>query len=149
MTFLATGRAHFVVLTLLVVTWVAGILTLQDSYYLLVLSLVAVWAVLGLSWNILGGYGGLISFGHAAFFCCGAYSGANLSHDFNITPWIGALVGGISGALVGVIVGSITFRLKGHYFSLAMLAYPLALMPIFSWAGWDEVSLPLGRNSPA
>jgi hypothetical protein len=53
------------------------------------------------------------------------------------------------GTLVGIVIGSITFRLKGHYFSLAMLAYPPALMPVFSWAGWNEVSLPLERHAPA
>jgi ABC-type branched-subunit amino acid transport system permease subunit len=72
MTFLVTGRGHFLALALLVVGCVVAVFTLNDSYYLLVLSLIAIWAVLGLSWNILGGYGGLISFGHAAFFGCGA-----------------------------------------------------------------------------
>ncbi len=43
---------------------------------------------------------------------------------------------------------AVTFRLKGHYFALAMLAYPLALIPVFTWAGCTEVSLPLQRESP-
>src|SRR5437868_4806290 len=148
MTFLATGRAHVLALALLLFGAVVAVFTLKDSYYLLVLTLVAIWAVLGLSWNILGGYGGLVSFGHAAFFGCGAYCVAILFHDYGVSPWIGALFGGLLGALVGIVVGAITFRLKGHYFSLAMLAYPLALMPIFSWAGWNEVSLPLERTAP-
>jgi len=48
-------------------------LSVTNSYYQLVLTLVPVWAVFGLSWNLLSGYTGLISFGHAAFFGIGAY----------------------------------------------------------------------------
>ena len=45
-----------------------------NSYYQLVLTLVPVWAIFGLSWNLLSGYTGLISFGHSAFFGIGAYT---------------------------------------------------------------------------
>ena len=107
------------------------------------------WAVLGLSWNILGGYGGLVSFGHAAFFGGGAYAVAILYHDYGVSPWLGCVAGALAGGALAVLVGVITFRLKGHYFSLAMLAYPLALIPVFTWAGYTEVSLPLARVSPA
>ena len=51
-------------------------LSVTNSYYQLVLTLVPVWAVFGLSWNLLSGYTGLISFGHAAFFGIGAYTTA-------------------------------------------------------------------------
>ena len=63
MIFLQPARAHWTALALIMAAGVAAIVLMHDSYYLLVLSLIAVWAVLGLSWNILGGYGGLISFG--------------------------------------------------------------------------------------
>jgi ABC-type branched-subunit amino acid transport system permease subunit len=49
-------------------------LSVTNSYYQLVMTLVPVWAVFGLSWNLLSGYTGLISFGHAAFFGIGAYT---------------------------------------------------------------------------
>jgi ABC-type branched-subunit amino acid transport system ATPase component/ABC-type branched-subunit amino acid transport system permease subunit len=149
MTFLAPARTNLAALGIVIAAATAGVFLLHDSYHLLVLALVAVWALLGLAWNILGGYGGLISFGHAAFFGSGAYTVAILFHDHGVSPWLGLVAGGIMGSLVGVVIGFATFRLKGHYFSLAMLAYPLALMPIFSWAGWNEVSLPLERANPA
>ena len=120
----------------------------SSSYHLLILSLTGVWAVLGLSWNILGGYAGLVSFGQAAFFGGGAYTVAILFHYLGVSPWIGCLLGGVVGCALAVLVGWITFRLRGHYFSLAMLAYPLALIPVFTWAGWTEVSLPLQRTAP-
>ncbi len=57
-------------------------------------------------------------------------------------------MGGVTGAVLGLLIGAVTFRLKGHYFSLAMLAYPIALMPLFNWAGLTEVALPLQRTQP-
>ena len=53
------------------------------------------------------------------------------------------------GALAGLIVGFPTFRLRGHYFALAMLAYPLALLYVFEWLGYQEVTLPMRRDAPA
>ena len=126
----------------------AGCILGLGPYPLLMFSLVGVWAILGLSWNILGGYGGLVSFGHAAFFGGGAYAVAILFHDYGVSPWFGCIAGGVAGGVLAVLVGVVTFRLKGHYFSLAMLAYPLALIPVFTWAGYTEVSLPLERTSP-
>ncbi len=66
-----------------------------------------------------------------------------------ITPWIGIPAAGVVGALSGLLIGAITFRLRGHYFALAMLAYPLAVLYIFEWAGYQEVSFPMKRENPA
>lgn len=147
MQFLAPSGRQLAVLAVLLLCGAAAVFA-ASGYQLLIISLVGIWAILGLSWNILGGYAGLVSFGHAAFFGGGAYTVAILSHDYGVTPWIGCLLGVAVGALLALMIGAITFRLKGHYFSLAMLAYPLALIPIFTWAGWHEVALPLQRESP-
>ena len=147
MVFLQPQFRNLFVLAVLMAACVAAILTL-NPYPLLVLSLVGIWAMLGLSWNILGGYGGLVSFGHAAFFGGGAFTVAILFHDYGVSPWIGCVLGAVVGGLLAVVIGAVTFRLKGHYFSLAMLAYPLALIPVFTWAGWSEVALPLQRVHP-
>ena len=63
-------------------------LSVTNSYYQLVLTLVPVWAVFGLSWNLLSGYTGLISFGHAAFFGIGAYVTALGQIYFDLSPWV-------------------------------------------------------------
>jgi ABC-type branched-subunit amino acid transport system ATPase component/ABC-type branched-subunit amino acid transport system permease subunit len=120
-----------------------------NQYYQLMLTLVLVWAIMGVSWNVFSGYSGLVSFGHAAFFGLGAYTVTLLFVNFDVTPWIGVPTGMLVGAVAGLVIGYPTFRLRGVYFALAMLAYPLALLYIFEWLGYQEVSLPMKRESPA
>jgi ABC-type branched-subunit amino acid transport system ATPase component/ABC-type branched-subunit amino acid transport system permease subunit len=120
-----------------------------NAYFQLVLTLVPVWAIFGVSWNLLSGTTGLISFGHAAFFGLGAYTVALGFALFGITPWIGIPIAAVIGCVAGLLIGLPTFRLRGHYFALAMLAYPLALLNVFNWLGYQEVSLPMARGSGA
>ncbi|MFC7736584.1 ATP-binding cassette domain-containing protein [Roseomonas sp. GCM10028921] len=121
-------------------------LFVTNSYHQLTLTLVPIWAIFGLSWNLLSGMTGLISFGHAAFFGLGAYTVALLFVKLGLTPWLGIPIAGLVGGLSGLLIGLPTFRLRGHYFALAMLAYPLALLNVFLWLGYQEVSLPLVRE---
>jgi branched-chain amino acid transport system permease protein len=120
----------------------------SNPYYLLVLTLVPIWATLGVSWNIFSGYSGLMSFGHAAFFGLGAYTVALLSARLAISPWAGIPIATVVGAVAGALIGAPTFRLRGHYFGLAMLAYPLALLYVFEWLGFQEVPIPMRREAP-
>ncbi|WP_186417353.1 branched-chain amino acid ABC transporter ATP-binding protein/permease [Bosea sp. CS1GBMeth4] len=124
-------------------------LLVTNSYYQLMLTLVLVWACFGLSWNLLSGYTGLVSFGHAAFFGLGAYTTALGQIHFDLTPWLMIPVSALVGGLAGLAVGFPTFRLRGHYFALAMLAYPLALLYVFEWLGYQELTLPIKRENPA
>ena len=123
-------------------------LLVTNSYQQLIMTVVPVWAVMGLSWNLLSGYSGLISFGHAAFFGIGAYFVVLALIDFDLTPWLGIPIAGLLGALAGLVIGIPTFRLRGHYFALAMLAYPLALLYVFEWLGYQEVAVPMKREAP-
>ena len=131
------------------VLYAAVSLSVTNSYYQLVLTLVPVWAVFGLSWNLLSGYTGLISFGHAAFFGIGAYTTALGQIYFDLSPWLLIPIAAMLGGLSGLLVGFPTFRLQGHYFALAMLAYPLAILYVFEWLGFQEVTLPIKRDNPA
>jgi ABC-type branched-subunit amino acid transport system ATPase component/ABC-type branched-subunit amino acid transport system permease subunit len=130
------------------VLYAALSLGVSNSYYQLVLTLVPVWAVFGLSWNLLSGYTGLISFGHAAFFGIGAYATALGQIYFDISPWVLIPVAAMLGGLAGLLIGFPTFRLQGHYFALAMLAYPLAILYVFEWLGFQEITLPIKRDNP-
>jgi len=91
--------------------------------------LTAVSAALGQAWNIAGGFGGLTSFGHAAFFGFGAYGAAILQTRYGVNPWFGLPLGALLGAAVGAVVGWASFRagLRGSYFALATLAIAEAL----------------------
>jgi ABC-type branched-subunit amino acid transport system ATPase component/ABC-type branched-subunit amino acid transport system permease subunit len=123
-------------------------LSVTNSYYQLVMTLVPVWAIFGLSWNLLSGYTGLISFGHAAFFGVGAYAVVLGQIHFDLSPWIMIPIAAVLGGVAGLLIGFPTFRLQGHYFALAMLAYPLAILYVFEWLGLQEVTLPIKRDNP-
>ncbi len=121
---------------------------LRSDYFELVLTQVLLWAVLSLAWNILCGYSGYFSFGHAVFWGLGAYTVALGMLHFDLSPWITIPVGAVVGGLAGTLIGFPTFRLRGHYFALAMLAYPLATLYVFQWLGYQEIPLPMKRESP-
>ncbi|NGM88728.1 branched-chain amino acid ABC transporter permease [Parapusillimonas sp. SGNA-6] len=87
-----------------------------------VLILSFLWAGLALAWNIAGGYAGLISFGHAAFFGIGAYTSTILSVNVGLTPWIGLLIGGVLAGSIGALLSLICVRLRGPFFILSTLA---------------------------
>src|SRR5262249_46842814 len=82
-------------------------------------------ALAGQGWNLLGGYGGQYSFGHAAFFGTGAYVTAILQMRYGINAWLAFTLSIAAGALVGAIIGVMSFRsgLKGSYFALVTLAF--------------------------
>ena len=99
-------------------------------------------ALLSQAWNILGGYGGQLSFGHALFFGVGAYAQALGQLNLGINPWLALPMAIALGALVGLAVGGLTFRygLKGSYFALVTLAFAevfriLALSVSFTGGG--------------
>jgi branched-chain amino acid transport system permease protein len=80
------------------------------------------WAGLALAWNIAGGYAGLISFGHAAFFGVGAYTSTILFVRMDVSPWIGLWCSGLLSAVFGAILALICARLRGPFFILSTLA---------------------------
>jgi branched-chain amino acid transport system permease protein len=98
---------------------------LLPKYFLEVLISILFFAYLGLAWNLLGGYAGQFSFGHAAFFGIGAYTSTLLLLRFGLSPWLGMLVGGLLATCFGLFEGYLSFRygLRGPYFSLVTLAF--------------------------
>ena len=98
---------------------------LLPKYFLEVLINVLFFAYLGLAWNLLGGYAGQFSFGHAAFFGIGAYTSTLLLLRTGLSPWLGMLAGGLLATGFGLFEGYLSFRygLRGPYFSLVTLAF--------------------------
>ena len=111
---------------------------------LLILMLMA--AQLGVAWNILGGYAGQVSLGHAAFFGIGAYTSTMLFMQAGVNPWLGALAGGAIAALASIVIGWPCFRLKGHYFTMATIAVAEIIQTLFS--NWERAGAAVGLNLP-
>jgi branched-chain amino acid transport system permease protein len=93
-------------------------------------------ALVGQGWNVLGGYGGQYSFGHAAFFGTAAYTTGILQLHYGVNAWAGLVIGIAAGALVGAVTGALSFRsgLRGSYFALVTLAFAEVLRIIASVA---------------
>ncbi|NDU71084.1 branched-chain amino acid ABC transporter permease [Actinomadura sp. DSM 109109] len=86
---------------------------------------ILIFALMAIGWNVMSGFGGMFSFGHAAFFGLGAYTSAYLLVEHGVSPWIGMLAGMAVAAAVAVVIGFVAFRyrLKGAYFALATFAF--------------------------
>jgi branched-chain amino acid transport system permease protein len=100
---------------------VAPLLT-SNAFFQHLMIMVLFWTLLGASWNLLGGFAGQVSFGHAAFLGIGAYTTMLFYLSLQLSPWLGMLAGGVFAALFALPIGLICFRLRGPYFSLATLA---------------------------
>jgi branched-chain amino acid transport system permease protein len=87
-----------------------------------VMIMVFLYAMLAQAWNILAGYCGQISLGHAVFFGTGAYTSTMLVTLFGLSPWIGMLAGAGLAVLLSQIIGYPVFKLRGHYFAIATIA---------------------------
>ena len=98
---------------------------LMNSYTVSIFTLIFFYGFLGQAWNIVGGYAGQLSAGHAAFVGVGAYTSAVLSTPFGVTPWIGMIAGGALAAVLGAVIGYLGFRfgLRGFYFVLLTVAF--------------------------
>ncbi len=97
---------------------------------------VLIWVILGSSWNLLAGFTGQVSFGHAAYFGMGAYAAALPFLHYKISPWWGLLTGGLAAVILGYLLGVIVFRLRGPYFALGTLASAEILRLIFGEEEW-------------
>jgi branched-chain amino acid transport system permease protein len=108
------------------------------GYFQHVLILIMMWITMATAWNLLGGYCGQVSFGHAVFFGLGAYGGGLLYLHWDISPWWGMIVGPLLAVIIGIPIGLITFRLRGAYFALAMLALGETFRIVFT--NWEPVT---------
>jgi len=117
-----------------------------DTSHLNLAILVLLAAQLGVSWNIVGGYAGQVSLGHAAFFGLGAYTSTLLLVKFGINPWIGVLCGGALASALSLGFGWSCFRLKGHYFAMATIAVA-ELVQIF-FTEWEYGGAAVGLYVP-
>ena len=98
-----------------------------SSYWMHILILVIMWSVIGMAWNLLGGYCGQVSFGHAAFFGVGAYTAGILYNKLGISAWWGLPLSIFFVTIFALVIGYICLRLKGPFFALGTLAMGVIL----------------------
>lgn len=102
-------------------------LTGISTYWLHIFIFVIMWSVIGMAWNLLGGYCGQVSFGHAAFFGLGAYTSGILYQKLGISAWWGLPLSVIVASAGALVIGYICLRLRGPFFALATLAMGVIL----------------------
>jgi branched-chain amino acid transport system permease protein len=123
-------------LSLLLVFAVAAPFLFQARYAQHVLILILLYVALGSAWNLLGGFAGQLSLGHAAFFGIGAYSASIIASKSSLSPWLGMLIGPLIVLPLASLVGWICFRLRGPYFTLATIAIgEMVRLVALNWRG--------------
>jgi len=120
--------------------------TSSNIHFHHVLIMFMLFATLSQAWNVVGGYAGQVSFGHATFFGIGAYAALVLLKKYGLTPWAGMLVGGGVSAILAVLIGYPVFRLKGHYFAISTFAVAEIVQRLFM--NWDYVEGAIGLPAP-
>jgi branched-chain amino acid transport system permease protein len=104
------------------------------------------FAMLATAWNILAGYCGQISLGHAVFFGTGAYTSSMLVTRLDLTPWVGMIAGALVAILLSQVIGYPVFRLRGHYFAIATIAVGEIVHVLV--VNWDWVGAARGLYLP-
>lgn len=126
-------------------------LFLHNAFYLQIVLMAIMFGALGTCWNMVGGFLGRISFGHAVFIGLGGYTTLLLLQNFHISPILGIPAGAILSAFIAWAVGGPTLRLSGHYFAMATIALLQIGLLVFtnlSWAGGAEgVMAPIADNA--
>ncbi|MFM1653756.1 branched-chain amino acid ABC transporter permease [Brevibacillus sp. B_LB10_24] len=118
-----------------------------NKFYMHTLILILFYAAVSGSWNILAGYAGQLSLGHAIFFGLGAYTSTLLFMTWGVSPWIGMCAALALCMLVGACIGYPCFRLKGPFFTLATLAFSEVIRLVASF--WKELTNgAVGLNIP-
>lgn len=121
-------------------------LVITQTFPIHVMILVFMFAMLGVGWNIMGGYAGMFSFGQAAFFGIGAYTSSYLLIAFQVNPWVGLIAGGVVAALVAAAIGYPCSNLRGHYFAIASIAFAEIVRIHFN--NWKLVNAAEGISLP-
>ena len=121
-------------------------LFVKDTYTQNILVLTLMYAALSQSWNILSGYCGQISLGHALYFGLGAYTTSLAFTKFGVLPWFGMLGGGAVAGLAALALGYPCFRLRGHYFVIATIV--IAETAYLLFLNWDWAGAAMGIDVP-
>jgi branched-chain amino acid transport system permease protein len=136
---------HRLALAAVIVLALALPAVVRSATYLHILILLFFYAYLTTSWNLVGGFAGVLPLGHAAFVGIGAYTSTILFLQYGVSPWLGMLAGGLLAGMAGVLIGLPTFKMRGAYFALATIAFAEGLRVIVE--NIDQLG-PLTINGP-
>jgi branched-chain amino acid transport system permease protein len=141
-----TRKTGIICLCILLMVLAILPLIVHDTQFQHVLIMVMLFATLSQAWNILGGYAGQVSFGHACFFGIGAYAAIGLLKNVGLIFWGGALIGVFVSVGLAILIGSPVFKLRGDYFAISTLAIAEVVRELFgSWKWIDGV---IGLDAP-
>jgi branched-chain amino acid transport system permease protein len=117
---------------------------ISNDFYQDILVTVFLFAGLGVAWNIIGGFAGQFSLGHAGFFGIGAYTSTLLYFNFGLSPWVGMIAGGVLAAIVSMLVFYPCFKLRGIFFAMSTMAFAqvLNILAVY-WTGLTKGSVGL------
>lgn len=114
----------------------------SNIYYLHLINLSLITIILALGLNLLTGYAGQISIGHAAFYAIGAYSSAILTTRLGISFWLSLPLAGLIAALFGYVIGRPTLRLKGAYLAVGSIGIgEITQLVLTNWTGFTGGAL--------
>ncbi len=119
----------------------------QGAFYQRMLALMLLTAIVSSAWNLVGGYAGQVSFGHAIFFGAGAYLPALMYSRWQAAPTLGIPIGVAVAVVIAIAIGVPTFRLRGHYFSMATIAVAELIRILVS--NWPFLGAAIGLEGPA
>jgi branched-chain amino acid transport system permease protein len=119
----AASVAALVVLAVAAIAYPFAMRALGEEFYISVASRMMVYAIAATSLNLILGYGGLVSFGHAAFLGIGAYTVGILITEGVVSGWIGLPAAMALAALVAIPIGAVSLRTRGVYFIMITLAF--------------------------
>lgn len=131
----------------LAVAFIAYPLVFSNAFYLDIGVGLLLAAISAAAWNIVGGYAGQVSVGHAMFFGAGAYLPLLFFTQWQVPPLVGVPAGVVVSLVIAVVIGMPTFRLQGHYFSMATIAVAELIRLVVGT--WDFVGAAIGLQGPA
>jgi branched-chain amino acid transport system permease protein len=121
-------------------------MVLDMPFYANMVFLALMYGIAAMAWNLMQGYTGMFSLGHAVFFGVGAYTVMILALYYGVTPWIGLWLAGAVAAVTGFLLGFPLLRLRSHWFTLATIA--VAEIFKLGFAHWDYVGGSTGLQMP-
>ncbi len=127
----------------------AAILLAGEGAAQVTVTLTLIYIAYASAWNIVAGFAGQFTFGHAAFFGLGAYAATLLTQSPGVPPLLGLWAGVVLAALAAAAIGGITLKLRGLYFGLVTAVFPLVFAVFANYFGFQEVSVPFHPDGGA